>query len=272
MNDRVERELRRLDIDPSEMKTNDEGKITMSPSMKTRGSVNYAEQAYAAQLVSDPGEPKKFCEAMDGTDSNLWNPSAKSEIMNFLSLDAWEKFPRDQLNGHKLIGTKWVFKVKNEHDGTVHHKSRVNLLGYMQVPGVDYTESFSPVATDTTVRAAIATMLYCEDEGWTIEMIDIEAAFLNADLESDEPVYVEWPEGIVELGFITEKEEQKYCIKLNKAMYGGVDVPRLFMKTLKTHLVDKMAMLQSGVDPCLFYWRVAAIRSLWRWYMSTMLR
>jgi hypothetical protein len=62
------------------MKTNDKGEITMSPSMKTRGSVNYEEQAYAAQLVSDPGEPKKFLEAMDGTDSNLWNSSAKSEI------------------------------------------------------------------------------------------------------------------------------------------------------------------------------------------------
>jgi hypothetical protein len=138
----------------------------------------------------------------------------------------------------------------------IRYKSRVVLLGYMQVPGVDYTESFSPVATDTTVRSTISLTLYREEEGWTIDMIDIEAAFLNADLENDNPVYAEWPEGMVELGFITEEERQKYCIKLNKAMYGGVDVPRLFMKTLKAHLVNKMKMVQSKVDPCLYFWRV----------------
>ena len=59
-------------------------------------------------------------------------------------------------------------------------------------------------------------------------MIDIEAAFLNADLESDRPVYAEWPEGIVELGFITEEDLRKYCILLERPMYGGVDVPKTF--------------------------------------------
>ena len=70
-------------------------------------------------------------------------------------------------------------------------------------------ESFSPVATDTTARTAIAMALYRQNEEWTIEMIDIKAAFLNAELESDRPVYAEWPEGMVELGFITEEEKTK---------------------------------------------------------------
>ncbi|KAI2500145.1 Mitochondrial protein [Fragilaria crotonensis] len=97
--------------------------------------------------------------------------------------------------------------------------------------------------------------LYRQDEKWTVEMIDIEAAFLNAELESDKPVYAEWPEGMVDLGFITEGERQKYCIRLTRAMYGGVDVPRLFMKTLYKYLTGEMKMSQSEVDPCLYYWK-----------------
>ena len=95
--------------------------------------------------------------------------------------------------------------------------------------------------------------LYRQNEEWTIEMIDIEAAFLNAELESDRPVYAEWPEGLVELGFITEEEKKEFCIKLTRAMYDGVDVPRLFMKTLCKYLTKEMKMTQSLVDPCLYY-------------------
>ncbi len=61
------------------------------------------------------------------------------------------------------------------------------------VPGVGYTESFSPLAMDTTVRTSIAMALYCQKEGWTIEMFDIEAAFLNTELESDQPAFADGP-------------------------------------------------------------------------------
>jgi hypothetical protein len=101
----------------------------------------------------------------------------------------------------------------------------------------------------------IATTLHRQQEGWTIEMVDIEAAFLNAELEGDRPVYAEWPEGIVELGFITEEERRTTCIKLKRPMYGGIDVPRLFMKTLSRYLINEMKMSQSVVDPCLYYWK-----------------
>ncbi|KAI2492351.1 GAG-pre-integrase domain [Fragilaria crotonensis] len=205
-------------------------------------------------LTSDPGEPKTFKQAVEGREKDKWVPSAKAEINNFLSRDAWQKFPRKNLDNRKPIPVKWIFKVKEEQDGSKRYKSRIVLKGYVMVP-VDYTESFSPVATDTTVRTAIAMALYRQDEKWTVEMIDIEAAFLNAELESDKPVYAEWPEGMVDLGFITEGERQKYCIRLTRAMYGGVDVPRLFMKTLYKYLTGEMKMSQSEVDPCLYYWK-----------------
>jgi hypothetical protein len=87
-------------------------------------------------------------------------------------------------------------------------------------------------------------------EDWVLEMFDVEAAFLNAEL--DKPMYVEWPEGIVELGFLTEKELEKYCIQLDRAMYGNVDAPLQWMRTFSKYLKEN-GMTQSKVDPCLFY-------------------
>jgi hypothetical protein len=244
---RLENEMRRLGIDEPVIIEDD------SRGVRTRSMAD--QTAFNTVLTSDPGEPKTFRKAMEGPNKDKWVPSAKAEINNFLSRDAWQKFPRKDLAGRKPIPVKWIFKIKEEQDGTQRYKSRIVLKGYVMVPGVDYTESFSPVATDTTVRTSIAMALYRQKEGWTIEMIDIEAAFLNAELESDRPVFAEWPEGIVELGFISEDERKTNCIKLTRAMYGGVDVPRLFMKTLCKYLTESMEMVQSLVDPCLYYWK-----------------
>ncbi|KAI2509134.1 GAG-pre-integrase domain [Fragilaria crotonensis] len=245
----LERELKKLGIESPVVIENDE------PGTRTRSRTRIAHLVFNTMLTSDPGEPKTFRAAVTGPKKQEWIPSAKSEINNFISRDAWKKFPRDKLNGRKPIPVKWIFKIKEEQDGTLRYKSRIVLKGYVMVPGVDYTESFSPVATDTTVRLAITIALYRQDEGWTIEMIDIEAAFLNAELEDDKPVFAEWPEGIVELGYITEDELRRYCIMLTRPMYGGVDVPRLFMKTLRKYLTKHMNMIQSLVDPCMYYWK-----------------
>jgi hypothetical protein len=76
------------------------------------------------------------------------------------------------------------------------------LNSFQQKPGIYYTESLSPVANDTSVRAAIWLALFNTD--WTVEVIDTKAAFLEGTLE--EPAYIEWPDEMVELGFITQEE------------------------------------------------------------------
>ena len=58
-----------------------------------------------------------------------------------------------------IIASKWVYKIKQEKKGTVRYKSRIVLKGYMQVPSVDYTERYSPVANNTTTRLMIAFTL-----------------------------------------------------------------------------------------------------------------
>lgn len=78
----------------------------------------------------------------------------------------------------------------------------------MQIPGVDFIERFSPVASDTTTRIIIALTLY--HEGWSIESIDIEATFLKGDVK--EPSFLKWLPGMVILGLINEAPHCTKCI------------------------------------------------------------
>jgi DNA-binding protein Fis len=97
--------------------------------------------------------------------------------------------------------TMWQFKNKTEQDKTIRHKSRACAKGYKQVPGKDYTELFSLVVTDMSVRTGIAIYLFHADghDGLTyeIELIDIEAGFLEGGM--DKATYIDWPTGMLEL-------------------------------------------------------------------------
>ena len=74
--------------------------------------------------------------------------------------------------------------------------------GYTQVPGVDFTESLSPVALDTSTSILIGLTLYYEDNGWIAELCDLEAAFFHTNLKVE--MYIKWPEVIVDLGIISK--------------------------------------------------------------------
>jgi len=207
-------------------------------------------------INSDVGEPKDFNEAMFGPEFDKWLPSGFNEIMNFIKRKVWKKYLRSELpDGKRPLGTKWVFKKKNEQDNSIRYKSRLVIKGFTQIPGVDFTQSFSPVATETTVRVTIAVQLYySERKGWICEVVDIEAAFLNADLEKGSELFIEWPQGLYELGLVTREELEKYCLRCDKAMYGAVQASRAWFMTLLKVLI-KMRMEQSEHDPCLWYRR-----------------
>jgi hypothetical protein len=123
----------------------------------------YVEEVYNTSLVSDPGEPKSYKQAMNGPEKEKWKESIKQEFDNFLSRNAWKKVSRHEVvnqKKRKLITTKFVFKKKVEQDKSIRYKTRCVTRGFMQIPGVDYTESFAPVATDTSIRAVIGIYLY----------------------------------------------------------------------------------------------------------------
>ena len=82
-------------------------------------------------------------------------------------------------------------------------------------------------------------------------MFDVEAAFLNEELEAQ--CFIEWPQGMEEFGFITNKEKLEYCIELKKAMYGNIDSPLRWMKTFSGYLINNLQLQQSVTDPCILY-------------------
>ena len=136
-------------------------------------------------VTSDVGDPVTFEGALGVKRGNLWKFSMISEVNNFLYRDAW--MPRNlakvRKKGRKPIPTKWVFKTKLEANGTERLKSRIVTKGYLQVPVVDFTEKFSPVATDTSTRIIIGLTLYYTADGWICEAFDVEAAFLEPYLD-----------------------------------------------------------------------------------------
>jgi len=162
-----------------------------------------------------------------------------------LSRDIWEKVKRSELpQVRKPIKVKWIFKIKNEHDGTIRLKSRIVVKGYSQQRNIlTSSKRFfnKNHANDHTHQERLGNR--CGRH---------QSSFLEADL--DEDVYIEWPEGLKELGFTTQELEDQYCIKLGKAMYGTVQVPRsLFLTFSKLLKSPPLNMSQSQQDPCLWY-------------------
>ncbi len=129
---------------------------------------------------------------------------------------------------------KWIFDIKRS--GVF--RARLVACGYSQVPGLDFTDIYSPVVNDITIRCmVIAEMVW----KFSSMVVDVETAFLHGDLE--EEIYMESPEG---LGH--SKEE---CVRLMKTLYGLVQSGRAFNKKL-TGILKDLGFTQSLADPCLF--------------------
>ena len=119
----------------------------------------------------------------------------------------------------------------------------------MQIPGVNYTKTFSPVATNQALFLLLALILYYWDtKGWRAKGFDVEAAFLEGNLET--PMYLDIPHALVALGFITEEQYQECCIELGKGMYGNVDAAlRFFIRFMQYLTSEKVGLIQSKVNP-----------------------
>jgi hypothetical protein len=207
---------------------------------------------YNSELMTEHGEPKTFWDAIarDGEEGEHWLQASGSECVNFIERGSWRKKLCSEVKneGHKIVGAKWVHKRKDEQDGSVRCKGRIVNLGHMQIPGVDHTESYSPVGNDTSVRIVIGPSLFNND--WALEIIDVEAAFLEGDMKKT--MCIEWPDGMVHFGFITEEEENR-CIEQFKSTCGNSDAALICFRLFKKHLIEVMEMKQSLADPCVCF-------------------
>ncbi|KAK8715402.1 hypothetical protein V6N13_042736 [Hibiscus sabdariffa] len=115
----------------------------------------------------------------------------RSEMDSISSNQVWTLVEPPE--GIKPIGCKWVFKKKTDMDGNVQtYKGRLVAKGFRQIHGIDYDETFSPVAMFKSIRILLVVAAFHDYEIWKM---DIKTAFLNGKLEED--VYMTQPEGFV---------------------------------------------------------------------------
>jgi len=115
-----------------------------------------------------------------------------------------------------VVTSKWIYKIKQVVDGNIEkYKARFVGRGFSQKEGIDYEETFAPVARYTSIGTIIAIAFVM---GWKLPQTDVKTAFLNGKVEQE--VYIEQPEG-----FIVHESESHVC-KLKKALYGLKQAPR----------------------------------------------
>ena len=131
-------------------------------------------------------EPKKVEESLK--DEN-WVESMHQELHQFVRNDVWELVPRPK--DTNVINTKWIFKNNTNEDGEIiRNKSRLVAQGYTQVEGIDFDESFAPVARLESIQILLSIACIMN---FKLYQMDVKSAFLNRFL--NEEVFVEQPKG-----------------------------------------------------------------------------
>ncbi|KAJ9558298.1 hypothetical protein OSB04_012912 [Centaurea solstitialis] len=161
--------------------------------LRRSSRVRQEPDRYLGFLVSqdsgDLNEPTSYGEAVSGSESEQWQEAMKAEMQSMYDNQVWEL--TDLPQHCKAVGRKWVFKKKTDMDGNVHtFKARLVAKGFTQTHGIDYDETFSPVAMLKSIRILMAISAYFNYEIW---QMDVKTAFLNGKLTED--VYMEQPEG-----------------------------------------------------------------------------
>jgi hypothetical protein len=142
-----------------------------------------------------------------------WVLAMQEELNNFKRNEVWTLVPRPKQN---VVGTKWVFRNKqDEHEVVTRNKARLVAKGYAQVTGLDFEETFAPVARLESIRILLA---YAAHHSFRLFQMDVKSAFLNGPIK--EEVYVEQPPG-----FKDDRYPDHVC-KLSKALYGLKQAPR----------------------------------------------
>ncbi|RVW77298.1 Retrovirus-related Pol polyprotein from transposon TNT 1-94 [Vitis vinifera] len=177
--------------------------------------------------------------AMASRDVTFWKEAINDEMDSIMSNQTWELV--DLPPGSKPIGCKWVFRRKYHTDGMIQtFKARLVAKGFKQREGIDYFDTYAPVARTTSIRILFAL---ASIHNLFVHQMDVKTAFLNGDL--NEEVYMEQPEGFVLLG-----NENKVC-KLVKSLYGLKQVPKQWHEKFD-HAILSDGFRHNNVDKCLY--------------------
>ncbi|WVZ64335.1 hypothetical protein U9M48_013870, partial [Paspalum notatum var. saurae] len=161
-------------------------------------------------------------EALEDPD---WIIAMQEELNYFTHNEVWvlEEHPKDK----NIIGTKWVFRNKqDEHGVVVRNKARLVAKGFAQVEGLDFGETFAPVAR---LEAICILLAYSSHHKIKLYQMDVKSAFFNGYI--NELVYVDQPPGF------EDRRKPNHVYRLNKALYGLKQAPRAWYERLRDFLI-----------------------------------
>ena len=220
---------------------------TETPVRRTYADVvSHPTTAPPTNALSAMEDPLTYAEALARSDSVQWKLAMNSEYSSILRAKTWSLVPLPA--GRTAIDSKWVFKTKRLADGSVERlKARLVAKGFTQQQGIDYNETFAPVAKFSSIRALLALAALWDLE---VHQMDVKTAFLNGDLE--ETIYMRQPEGFVQPG-----KAHMVC-KLQKALYGLKQAGRAWYEKIDVALLDYHFMRLES-DHCIYVFQSPSV-------------
>ena len=181
--------------------------------------------------------PSTYKEALACDNAENWRTAINEEIEALEKNQTWEEV--ELPSGRKAIGSKWVFRIKRNPDGTIsRYKARLCAKGFAQKKNIDYGEIFSPTTRYDSIRVLLAV---AAAHNYEIQQFDIKTAFLYGNLSED--IYMSLPDDM--------NNKPNLVCKLRKALYGLKQAPRCwnhkFNGFLKTY-----GFQQSDADKCVY--------------------
>lgn len=183
--------------------------------------------------------PNTVDEAMSSDNHKNWYEAMRTEMSSLEKNGTWSLV--DLPVGAKAIETKWVFALKRDAKGNIErYKARLVAKGCSQRFGIDYTDTFSPVARYATIRLVISLAVQ-----WRMHLhhIDVNSAYLNSDIQHD--IYIRQPKEFVDL------KNPGQVLKLHKAIYGLKQSGKEWNDNLDSFL-HQIGFVQSVNEPCLY--------------------
>ncbi|GJV25205.1 retrovirus-related pol polyprotein from transposon TNT 1-94 [Tanacetum coccineum] len=181
-------------------------------------------------------EPSNVKEALKDP---AWIEPIQEELLQIKRLDVWVLVPAP--DNVKPLTLKWLFKNKHDEENTfIRNKTHLVVRGYLQEEGIDFNESFTPVARMEAIRIFLA---YVTHKSFTVFQMDVKTAFLHGSLKED--VYVCQPKGFIDADY------PSHVYKLKKALYGLKQAPSAWYDELSMFLLHNH-FFKGTIDLTLF--------------------
>ncbi|PKU66380.1 Retrovirus-related Pol polyprotein from transposon TNT 1-94 [Dendrobium catenatum] len=182
-----------------------------------------------------PKDPTSYSEAVKHAH---WRQAMSDEFLALQRQGTWTLVSPPKSS---VLGCKWTYRTKHLADGSIaKYKARLVALGNHQEFGLDYNETFSPVAKLPTIRILLTIALHYD---WQVHQLDVDNAFLHGTLT--ETVYMNQPKGFIDPTY------PNHVCRLNKALYGLKQAPRQWYNTFTAYLIS-LGFANSISDPSLF--------------------